>query len=333
MQTPSLHDYVKAYFTLYERFEQEQENLAMHRGHPFEYETKALIFFFTLMQVRRIKGFKTQWRWLCQHPEVVVWLGFETVPVRTTLSRRYKALYPVLQAFIAYLGQWAEKLSPEFDSQVLIEDASLFKAHGPVWHQSDRLAQRVPEKLRNLDQDATWGKSAYHGWVYGYSLHLSCNRAGFPKLAQVETASLDESVVFEQKKEALFDFDPEAIVGDNGYFQAMRVRRWAAEGVLLLSPATAWKNGKYAQAYHRFLKQAPYNTWLKCRKTAIEPVFDLLSKLLGTLNNHKQLPLQKIAYVRSFLCFGVLALQITMIVNSALGLPLRQISLFISALC
>jgi hypothetical protein len=57
---------------------------------------KALIFFFTLMQVRRIKGFKTQWRWLTQHPEVVIWLGFETVPVRTTLSRRYKTLYPVL---------------------------------------------------------------------------------------------------------------------------------------------------------------------------------------------------------------------------------------------
>jgi hypothetical protein len=31
------------------------------------------------MQVRRIEGFKTQWRWLTQHPEVVIWLGFETV--------------------------------------------------------------------------------------------------------------------------------------------------------------------------------------------------------------------------------------------------------------
>jgi hypothetical protein len=61
--------------------------------------------------------------------------------------------------------------------------------------------------LRNLDRDATWSKSGYHGWVYGYSLHLSCNRAGFPKLAQVETASVDESAVFEQKKEALFLFD------------------------------------------------------------------------------------------------------------------------------
>jgi hypothetical protein len=332
MQAPSMRDYVRTYFTLFERFEQDQQNTALHRGHPFDYEMKTLIFFFTLMQVRRIEGFKTQWRWLIQHPEVVIWLGFETVPVRTTLSRRYKTLYPPLQAFIAYLGQWAEILSTEFDSHVLIEDASLFKAHGPVWHQSDRQAQRVPEKLRNLDQEATWGKSGYHGWVYGYSLHLSCNRAGFPKLAQVETASLDESIVFEQKKEALFQFDPEAIVGDNGYFQAMRVRRWATEGVLLLSPAAAWKNGKYAQAYHRFLKQEPFCNWLKCRKTAIEPIFDLLSKLLGTLNNHKQLPLQRLANVQPFLCLGVLALQITMILNSAFGLPIRQISSFLSAL-
>ena len=101
---------------------------------------------------------------------------------------------------------------------------------------------------------------------------------------------------------------------------------------LLLSPAAAWKNGKYAQAYHRFLKQEPYRTCLKCRKTAIEPIFALLSKLFGTLNNHKQLPLQKLANVQLFLCLGVLALQITMIMNSAFGLPIRSISSFLTAL-
>ena len=215
---------------------------------------------------------------------------------------------------------------------MLIEDASLFKAHGPVWHQSDRVANHVPEKLRHLDQDASWGKSAYHGWVYGYSLHLSCNRAGFPKLVQVETASLDESVVLEQKKEALFAFHPEAVVGDNAYFKAMRVRQWAAQGVILVSPAAKWKNGRYAQAYHRFLEQKPVDRWLKCRKTAIEPVFDLFSKVLGTANNHKQLPVQWLAKVRPFLCLGVLAVQIAMIINNVYGLPFRQISSILSAL-
>lgn len=330
MQAPTRADYVKVYFTLFEYFQQEREQVVQY-GHPFEYADQVLTVFFTMMSIRRITAFKAQHRWLMHHLHMAIALGFEQIPVRTTLSRRYKALYPILQAFIVFVGRWAEALHPEFNSRVLIEDASLFKADGPVWHQSDRLAGRVPEKLRHLDQEASWRKSAYHGWVYGYSLHFTCNRAGFPKLVQVETASIAESQVLEEKKEVLFALDPQAIVGDNAYFKAMRLRNWAAEGVILLTPATKWRNGRYAAAYHRFIAKAPCKAWLKCRKTAIEPIFDLFAKVLGTANNQKQLPLQRLANVRSFLCLGVLAVQIAMIVNNAFGLPLRQISNLITA--
>jgi hypothetical protein len=330
MQAPTRADYVRTYFTLFDYFQQEREHI-VHYGHPFEYADQILIVFFTMMSIRRITAFKAQHRWLLHHLHEAIVLGFEQIPHRITLSRRYKALYPILQTFIAFVGRWAEALHPEFDSRVLIEDASLFKAHGPVWHQSDRLAGRVPEKLRNLDQDASWRKSAYHGWVYGYSLHLTCNRLGFPKLVQVETACLAESQVLEQKKQALFALDPLAIAGDNAYCKAMRVRNWAAEGVILLTPAIRWQNGRYAAAYHRFIAKAPFKKWLKCRKTAIEPIFDLFSKVLGTANNHKQLPLQWLAKVQPFLCLSVLAVQIAMIVNNAFGLPLRQISNFLTA--
>lgn len=329
-QAPARADYVGVYFTLFEQFEQERGR-NIHYGHPFEYADRVLIVFFTMMSIRRITAFQAQHRWLLQHWQEAMWLGFAQIPVRTTISRRYKALYPILQAFIAFVGRWVEALHPEFTSRVLIEDASLFKACGPVWHQADRLAGRVPEKLRNLDQEASWRKSAYHGWVYGYSLHLTCNRSGFPKLAQVETASVAESQVVEQKQEALFAFDPQALVGDNAYFKAMRVRKWAAEGVLLLTPAAAWQKGHYAAAYHRFITQAPWSHWLKCRKTAIEPIFDLFAKVLGTANHQKQLPLQHLANVRSFLCLGVLAVQIAMIVHNACRLPLRQISNLLTA--
>jgi hypothetical protein len=332
MQAPSQADYVNAYFTLFDRFKQEQDN-PVHFGHPFDYEDKVLIVFFTIMMVRRITAFKAQHRWLENHPEEVAQLRFDQVPHRTTLFRRFKSLYSTVQAFIAFLGNWASALSPEFDSRVLIEDGSLFKARGPVWHQSDRKAGRIPEKLRNLDTDASWRKSAYHGWVYGYSLHLSCNRAGFPKLAQVETASVSESEVLEQKQNALFAFHPDAIVGDNAYFKALRIRSWASQGVILVTPAAKWKNGRYAQAYHRFIAQPPISLWLKCRKTAIEPVFDLFSKVLGTTNNHKQLPIQGLAKVRTFLALGVLAVQIAMIVNNVRGLPFRQISGLLTAFC
>jgi hypothetical protein len=330
MQAPTRADYVRVYFTMFECFQQERAE-TVHYGHPFEYADQVLIVFFTMMSVRRITAFKAQHRWLMFHLHVAIWLGFEQIPHRITLARRYQTLYPTLQAFIAFVGRWTESLHPEFNSRVLIEDASLFKAHGPVWHQSDRLAGRVPEKLRHLDQEASWRKSAYHGWVYGYSLHLTCNRSGFPKLAQVETASIAESQVLEHKQQALFALDPQAIVGDNAYFKAMRVRLWAAEGVILLTPAAIWQKGRYARAYHRFIAQTPFRNWLKCRKTAIEPVFDLFSKVLGTANNHKQLPLQRLTNVQSFLCLGVLAVQIAMIVNHAFGLPLRQISNLLTA--
>jgi hypothetical protein len=330
MQAPSQADYVTVYFTLFDRFQQEQ-GIPVHYGHPFDYEAKILIVFFTIMMIRRITAFKTQHRWLENHPEEVVQLRFEQIPHRTTLSRRFKSLYPVLQGFIAFLGEWASTLSPEFDSCALIEDGSLFKAHGPVWHQSDRKAGRVPEKLRNLDIDASWRKSAYHGWVYGYSLHLSCNRAGFPKLVQVETACVSESEVLEQKEAALFAFHPDAVIGDNAYFKALRIRAWASQGVILATPAAKWKNGRYARAYHRFIAQPPISQWLKCRRTAIEPVFDLFSKVLGTTNNHKQLPLQGLEKVRPFLALGVLAVQVAMIVNNVRGLPFRQISSLLTA--
>jgi len=330
MLAPTRADYVRTYFTLFASFQQERGQ-DVHYGHPFEYSDQILILFFTMMSIRRITAFKAQHRWLLHHLHEAIALGFEHIPHRVTLSRRYKALYPVLQAFITFISRWVEALYPEFDSRILIEDASLFKAHGPVWHQSDRLAGQIPEKLRNLDQDASWRKSAYHGWVYGYSLHLTCNRLGFPKLAQVETACLAESQVLEQKKQALFALDPQAIAGDNAYFKAMRVRNWAAEGVILLTPAVKWQNGRYAAAYHRFITKAPFKKWLKCRKTAIEPVFDLFSKVLGTANNHKQLPLQRLANVRTFLCLGVLAVQIAMIANNIFGLPLRHISNLLTA--
>jgi len=330
MQAPSQADYVMAYFTLFDRFKQEQGN-PVHYGHPFDYEDKVLIVFFTIMIVRRITAFKTQHRWLENHPEEAVQFGFEQVPHRTTLCRRFKSLYSTVQAFIAFLGDWASTLSSEFDSRILIEDGSMFKANGPVWHQSDRKVGRIPEKLRNLDTDASWRKSAYHGWVYGYSLHLSCNRAGFPKLVQIETASVSESEVLEQKQPALFAFHPDAVIGDNAYFKALRIRDWTSQGVILVTPAAKWKNGRYARAYHRFIAQPPVSQWLKCRKTAIEPVFDLFSKVLGTTNNHKQLPLQGLQKVRTFLALGVLAVQVAMIINNVRDLPFRQVSGLLTA--
>ena len=331
MVTQTFTDYVELLFTLFEHFWQ-QEAARSHRGRPFVYQQKALLVFFVVMQQRRTFRFKAQHRWLQHHPDLRQPLGLHEVPNRTTLSRRYKDLYPVLQDFIAFLGQYAEDLAPQFTSQDLYTDKSLFKAQGPVWHQSDREAGRIPTKLRHLDTDASWSKSGYHGWVYGYGLHLVDNRVGFPKWVQIETAAVAESDVIDQQATPLIQhFRPATVTTDNSYAKARRIRQWAQQGVVLLSPAVKWVKGRYALAYHRYIQQPENAALLRCRRTAIEPVFDLIAQVLGTQAKQKQLPVQKLSNVRTCLALATFTVQVAMIANSIWGLPLRNISTMTAA--
>jgi hypothetical protein len=216
-----------------------------------------LIVFFLVMHQRRLCRCKAQRRWLMRHPERRKVFGLDVVPHRTTLSRRYKALYDVLQACIAFLGTYAEDLDPRFTSETLYTDKSLFKAQGPVWHQADRQEGRIPENLRHLDTDASWSKSGYHGWVYGYGLHLVENQVGFPKLVPVETASVSETRVIDHQAEQLLTaFHPATVTTDDSYTQALRIRQGAKREVVLITPARKWTKGRYAEAYHSALATA-----------------------------------------------------------------------------
>jgi len=330
MAAPTMDDYVKLICTLFERFVQEQPE---HESKQLTYSNQQMIVLFTFLQYRRIYAFKAQRRWLEAHSEMRKRLGFAGLPHRVTLSRRYKQLAPVVAAFVQFIGQYASTVDGRLRQTHLVEDKSLFKALGPVWHESDRQAQRIPAKLRHLDTDATWSKSGYHGWVYGYGLHMTCNSAAFPAIVQVETAAIAESTVIEQKAPTfLQSLRPATLAADNSYAQVKRIRRWAKQGVVLLTPATKWRKGRYAQAYHRYRKQPANAKRLRNRRTTIEPLFDLIAKVLGTTAKQKQLSVQRLSNVRTCLALATLSVQLAMLVNSIWGLPLRSISTMIAAL-
>jgi hypothetical protein len=131
-------------------------------------------------------------------------------------------------------------------------------------------------------------------------LHATCNRRAFPKLAQVETGSVSESQVIDQKATQILQLEPNELVGDDNCTKYTRIRTWAKAGVALLVPALKWAKGRYAQAYHRFIGQPENTELLAYRGTAVEPLFDLISKVLGTTDNQKQLPIKGLANVRTF---------------------------------
>lgn len=324
---PTFNDYVALIYNRFEAFVQSSDE-TKKLGHPYVYQEQSMIVFFMWMQFKKIYQFKSQRYWLEHHRESLLVLNWEQVPHRTTLSRRYKALYQVIQEFIRFLGSSNEALGHEMSTKHLNEDQSLFKAQGTVWHQSDRKVGRIPEKLRNLDQDATWSKSGYHGWVYGYGIHLTTSQAGYPMLIEVETANWSEKEAIARKEDAILNhIKPDTLCGDDAYTKAMRIRQWAKQGIILVTPALRWRKGKYAKAYRQFITtQSDIVRILKKRKTAIEPIFDLIAQLLGTSSKQKQIFRQGIQNVRTHLGLGVLSLQIVMIANQVWQMPFRTIS-------
>ena len=86
-------------------------------------------------------------------------------PRACELSRRYKQLACRLEAFIEFLGDLGMTLIADASLEVVYQDKSLFKAKGPVWHQKDRNANRLPKGLRAVDTDASWSVSKLAGFM------------------------------------------------------------------------------------------------------------------------------------------------------------------------
>jgi hypothetical protein len=327
---PNIEDYIRTMNVLLEKFEIQQTE--KKKGHPFTYRLRTMLIFFTFMHLRQIIGFKAKERWLKNHPWQARQFGFMSIPVRTTISRRYKTVDKLLESLIVFVARETAPLDARLGAEVAVSDKSLFKTQGPVWHQKQRLAGIIPKGLRHLDTDASWSKSAYHGWVYGYGLHLVTNAFGFPLLAKVETASVNESKITDRQESALLAIGAKSYVGDDAYTNLHRVRRYAKAGTVFLAPGLRLGDGPKQSSYKRFIKNEENAQLLAKRKTMIEPVFDLISQIAFTRGNQKQLAVQFLKKVRPFLLFSVWLLQIGMVVNSIYGMPLRNTSQMMAVL-
>src|ERR671916_1016872 len=94
-------------------------------------------------------------------------------PCRRTWERRLAALPDTLPAQIGCLGRHLVALiQPWADGgRAVAIDSTVLRARGGVWHKKDREAGVVPHS--SIDTEAGWTKSGWHGWVYGWKLHLA----------------------------------------------------------------------------------------------------------------------------------------------------------------
>ena len=325
MQYPDSQEYITFLFFMLDAFSTTQEKVRK-RGRPETYSDASLIVFYAVMTLKGITAMRAQQDYLFHHPLLLERCRLPACPSHVTLGRRYKALMPKLQAFTQYVSSSRFATEAGFHQQVVYEDKSLFKAAGPVWHQKDRAKNHLPKGLRGVDKTATWSKSGYHGWVYGYGLHLTSIRTGFPILFEVLPANVNERKVLDTKKDRFIEKGVRCIVADNGYVDKKRAAAFAQAEVLLLTPKTTFAEANLLLGADPLYTATQVETWQATRKTAIEPVFDLLSKLLSITGMHKPLPMRDLPYVATFLGLGILLLQLAMLMNVRCGLPTRNIT-------
>jgi hypothetical protein len=118
-------------------------------------------------------------------------------PARRTWERRLDALPGSLPGLIGALGRYLVQLIRPWAKQgrAAALDSTALRAKGGVWHKKHREQGIVPHT--SIDTEAHWSKSGYHGWWYGWKLHLACTVASvwIPLAAKLTAANVHDSIL------------------------------------------------------------------------------------------------------------------------------------------
>jgi Transposase DDE domain len=139
-------------------------------------------------------------------------------PTRRTWERRFEKLPAHLPALIGCLGRQLVNLLEPWAAQghAAAVDSTPVRANGGVWHKKHRLAGEVPHT--SIDTEARWSKSGYHGWWYGWKLHLAVavGSLWIPLAAEFTTASEADNQIAPRLFEQL-PMEVRYVLGDTHY--------------------------------------------------------------------------------------------------------------------
>lgn len=193
------------------------------RGRQQHYSDKLFIKALIVMIIRRLYtpysllDFLAQPDPLPQHLRILL-TEDGRFPSRRTWERRFEKLPARLPDLIGCLGRLLVELLQPWTTQgrATAIDSTPLRANGGVWHKKHRLAGEVPHS--SIDTEATWSKSGYHGWWYGWKLHLavSVGQLWIPLAAELTQASEADNLVAPRLLEQL-PLEVRYVLGDTHY--------------------------------------------------------------------------------------------------------------------
>lgn len=246
------------------------------RGRPPLYTERLLLKALVIMLIRRLYTAYSLLAFLEQKTELTVMLRALLTengrfPDRRTWERRLAKLPDSLPGLIGCFGRYlVAELQPwGQDGRAAAVDSTPLRAKGGVWHQKDRAAGIVPHST--IDTQAHWSKSGYHGWWYGWKLHLASTAAALwiPLAAQLTPANVadqDEAPALVRQLAP----DIRYILGDTHYNDPdLRLQGEQQERFLIATHKGARPQPdfgtKVRQLFHRLRSKAiePFNALFK----------------------------------------------------------------------
>ena len=235
-------------------------------------------------------------------------------PARRTWERRLGAVPTRLPAQIACLGdRLVGLLDPWRDrGRAVAIDSTPLRARGGVWHKQDREAGVVPHT--SIDTEAHWTKSGWHGWVYGWKLHLVVTVAGvwIPLRAALTPANAADN---EEAAALLTDLPAEVrfVLGDRHYQDpALHTLAAAADRILVATRPGRSPHTDDGVEVRRILH--------KERSAAIE-TFN--GQFNGIFDVGRPVPTRGLVATSRWVLGAVLVYQLTLLSRHHLGLDLR----------
>jgi hypothetical protein len=235
-------------------------------------------------------------------------------PCRRTWERRLNAIPATLPAQIGCVGRYLVLLIRpwEHEGRAAALDSTILPARGGVWHKKHREAGEVPHT--SIDTEAHWTKSGWHGWVYGWKLHLAAVVASvwIPLAADLTPANRADN----EEAPALIRELPDQVryvLGDVQYNDpALRQLCEEHDQILVTTRRGAYPHTDDGVEVRRVFHQL--------RSLAMENLNEHLKGIFGV---HGSVPTKGLRNTRRFALGAILVYQLSLLYRHEQGLDLN----------
>jgi hypothetical protein len=306
------------------------DELSINEIKSYSYSEASMVKVFVYALIKGIDEFKTLQDHLTEKREIQSWLGWHSIPHRTTLSRRFKAMPTQLGVLI---GEVYQKFvsTEKIQEEVMSVDSSLMQAQGNVWHKKDREAGILPS-CGNIDTEAHWGVNGCGEWTFGYRIHCLVNadaELALPKHVAVHAANLQDGSVFSDELAPFLSENTDVVLADGGYDEQPCYEVCDNKEISLIAPLEVKPNTPPERIERATLFNDPdVRELFTLRKVSVEPFQGHLKALFDL----EQLPLKGLKNVRSLLTLATFVYNFLAWLNLLLNRPILHLKQTLLAL-